>query len=207
MPVHESVHKIIIASGNKGKIAEINSVLADQAVELVSKSEFNIADPEETGLSFIENAILKARYTSGLSGLPALADDSGLVVDSLNGQPGIYSSRYAGIDANDKQNVTKLLLDMSDFSGNKRSAYFFCAIAFVLHENDPTPVIAEARWHGQITMSASGSNGFGYDPVFFLEDHQCTAAELDSKLKNTLSHRAQALKKFSALAKDLQLFS
>ena len=204
--MHSPVNKIVIASGNKGKISEINSVLADQAVELVSKNKFNIEDPEETGLSFIENAILKARYSSGLSGLPALADDSGLVVESLKGQPGIYSSRYAGIDADDKQNVTKLLKDMEGFSGDKRSAYFISVIAFVLHENDPTPVIAEARWHGQVAMSPSGSNGFGYDPVFYLDSHQCTAAELDSKLKNTLSHRAQALKKFSALAKDLHLF-
>ena len=123
------------------------------------------------------------------------------------GEPGIYSSRYAGINANDEQNVAKLLNNMEGFSDNKRSAYFICAIAFVLHENDPTPVIAEGRWHGQIAMSPSGSNGFGYDPVFYLHNQQCTAAELDSKLKNTLSHRAQALKKFSALAKDLQLFS
>jgi len=205
--VHEPVHKIIIASGNRGKIAEINSVLAEQVVELVSKNEFNIDDPEETGLSFIENAILKARYSSGLGGLPALADDSGLVVDSLNGRPGIYSSRYAGIDAGDEQNVTKLLKDMEGFSDNKRSAYFFCAIAFVLHESDPTPVIAEARWNGQVAKSPSGSNGFGYDPVFYLNSQQCTAAELDSKLKNSLSHRAKALKKFSALANELKLFS
>ena len=204
--MHEPVHKIIVASGNRGKIAEINSVLAEQGVELVSKNQFNINDPEETGLSFIENAILKARYSSGLGGLPALADDSGLVVDSLDGRPGIYSSRYAGSDADDEQNVTKLLKDMEGFSDNKRSAYFYCAIAFVLHENDPTPVTAEARWNGQVAMSPSGSNGFGYDPIFYLSSQQCTAAALDSKLKNSLSHRAKALKKFSALAIDLKLF-
>lgn len=200
------MQKIVIASGNRGKIAEIRSVLAEQAIALVAKTEFGIEDPEETGLSFVENAILKARYVAGLSGLPALADDSGLVVDALQGAPGIYSSRYAGIDASDEQNVKKLLSEMEGFTENERKAYFFCAIAFVLHADDPCPVIAEARWHGQIASSASGTQGFGYDPVFYLNSHRCTAAELEPKVKNTLSHRAQALNKFGVLAKEYGLF-
>ncbi|HEY9135361.1 MAG TPA: RdgB/HAM1 family non-canonical purine NTP pyrophosphatase [Pseudomonadales bacterium] len=200
------MQKIIIASGNRGKIAEIKSVLAEQAIELVAKTEFGIEDPDETGLSFVENAILKARHAASLSHLPALADDSGLVVDALQGAPGIYSSRYAGIDASDEENVEKLLYEMKGFTGNERSAYFFCAIAFVLHAEDPCPVIAEARWHGQIASSASGTQGFGYDPVFYLNSHHCTAAELDPKVKNKLSHRAQALHSFGVMVKEYGLF-
>lgn len=200
------MQKVVIASGNAGKIAEIKSVLAAQAVELISKQDFNIIDPEETGLSFVENAILKARHAARISKLPALADDSGLVVEALHGEPGIYSSRYAGMDASDEQNVAKLLAAMEGFPENQRDAYFFCAIAFVLNANDPAPLIAEARWHGQIATKPSGANGFGYDPVFYLKDQNCTAAELASEVKNKISHRGQALDKFSRLAKAHQFF-
>ena len=199
--------EIVIASGNKGKIAEIKSVLADQSVKLLTKSDFNIEDPEETGLSFVENAILKARFTSEISGKPSLADDSGLVVNALDGDPGIFSSRYAGINASDEENVEKLLQSMQQLKDNERSAYFYCAIAFVLHAKDPTPLIAEARWQGQITASPSGSGGFGYDPVFCPLGHECTAAELETSLKNSISHRAQALIKFSDLSKEYNLFN
>lgn len=200
------MQKVVIASGNAGKIAEIKSVLAAQAVELISKQDFNIIDPEETGLSFVENAILKARHAARISKLPALADDSGLVVEALHGEPGIYSSRYAGMDASDEQNVAKLLAAMEGFPESQRRAYFFCAIAFVLNANDPAPLIAEARWHGHIATKPSGANGFGYDPVFYLKDQNCTAAELASEVKNKISHRGQALDKFSQLAKAHQFF-
>ena len=207
MKLENSVLEIVIASGNKGKITEIKSVLADQPVRLLPKSDFNIEDPEETGLSFVENAILKARYTSNISGKPSLADDSGLVVNCLNGEPGIYSARYAGINASDEENVEYLLENMRNLRGNERSAYFYCAIAFVLHPKDPTPLIAEARWQGHVATSPSGSKGFGYDPVFCPIDHNCTAAELEPSLKNTISHRAQALIKFSELSKEYNIFN
>ncbi len=167
-----------------------------------SPSRLGIFDAEETGLSFIENAILKARHASSLANKPALADDSGLVVPSLNGEPGIYSARYAGRKANDEDNIQQLLSKMADLSQEQRQAYFFCAIALMQHAKDPTPIIATGIFHGIISVKPSGTNGFGYDPVFYLNEYQCTAAELPAKIKNRISHRAKALNQLRALLPD-----
>ncbi|PCJ13232.1 MAG: non-canonical purine NTP pyrophosphatase, RdgB/HAM1 family [Gammaproteobacteria bacterium] len=195
--------KIVIASGNAGKIAEIEHALtndtASSDLELISQKQFDYPEAVEDGLSFIENAIIKARHAARHTQLPALADDSGIVVDYLNGAPGIYSARFAGPDASDADNVAKLLNELNNASESQRSAYFYCALAFVRHADDPTPIIAEGIWHGQIATQTSGNQGFGYDPVFYIPSQQCSAAELSKSDKNKLSHRGQALEKFAAL--------
>ncbi|PCI41087.1 MAG: non-canonical purine NTP pyrophosphatase, RdgB/HAM1 family [Moraxellaceae bacterium] len=195
--------KIVIASGNAGKIAEIKHALETSSpqsdFELVSQKEFGFPEAIEDGLSFVENAIIKARHAAQHTQLPALADDSGIVVDFLKGAPGIYSARFAGADATDADNVEKLLHELKDISNQQRCAYFYCALAFVRHAEDPTPLIAEGIWHGTIATSPSGDQGFGYDPIFYLADQQCSAAELTKSEKTKISHRGQALKKFATL--------
>ena len=195
--------KIVIASGNAGKIAEIKHALETESpqssFELVSQKEFGFPEAIEDGLSFVENAIIKARHAAQHTQLPALADDSGIVVDFLKGAPGIYSARFAGTNASDADNLNKLLHDLKDASAQQRSAFFYCALAFVRHAEDPTPLIAEGIWHGTISTSPRGDKGFGYDPIFYLADQQCSAAELTKSEKSEISHRGQALKKFSAL--------
>ena len=183
--------EIILATGNKGKIAELEAILAP--IHCISQDKLGIGSVEETGLSFIENALLKARFASRIADKPALADDSGLVVAALHGEPGIYSARYAGDQATDADNIAQLLKNLASTPENRRQAYFFCAIALVQHANDPTPIIACGRMSGLITTHPSGEHGFGYDPIFYLPSHQCTAAQLPAKIKNTLSHRAKAL--------------
>ncbi|HDO7804381.1 TPA: RdgB/HAM1 family non-canonical purine NTP pyrophosphatase [Legionella pneumophila] len=192
--------EIILATSNPGKIKELEQLLAPTIC--IPQADLGIFDAEETGLSFIENAILKARHASSLANKPALADDSGLVVPSLNGEPGIYSARYAGRKANDEDNIQQLLSKMADLSQEQRQAYFFCAIALMQHAKDPTPLIATGVFHGVISMKPSGTNGFGYDPVFYLNEYQCTAAELPAKIKNRISHRAKALNQLRALLPD-----
>ncbi|HIG0430702.1 TPA: RdgB/HAM1 family non-canonical purine NTP pyrophosphatase [Legionella pneumophila] len=192
--------EIILATSNPGKIKELEQLLAPTLC--IAQADLGISDAEETGLSFIENAILKARHASSLANKPALADDSGLVVPSLNGEPGIYSARYAGIKANDEDNIQQLLSKMADLSQEQRQAYFFCAIALMQHAKDPTPLIATGVFHGVISVKPSGTNGFGYDPVFYLNEYQCTAAELPAKIKNRISHRAKALNQLRALLPD-----
>ncbi|HAT8892989.1 TPA: RdgB/HAM1 family non-canonical purine NTP pyrophosphatase [Legionella pneumophila subsp. pneumophila] len=192
--------EIILATSNPGKIKELEQLLA--TTRCIPQADLGISDAEETGLSFIENAILKARHASSLANRPALADDSGLVVPSLNGEPGIYSARYAGIKANDEDNIQLLLNKMADLSQEQRQAYFYCAIALMQHAKDPTPLIATGVFHGVISMKPSGTNGFGYDPVFYLNEYQCTAAELPAKIKNRISHRAKALNQLRALLPD-----
>lgn len=183
--------KILLATSNTGKIKEIQALLAP--LPCLSKSELGIGDPEETGLTFVENALIKARHASQLSGIPALGDDSGLVVPALNGQPGIYSSRFAGAHATDETNMALLLNKMSSLQNDQRRAYFYCALTLVLHPSDPTPLIATGLLPGLILHKAKGENGFGYDPLFYLETHHCSLAELDINLKNKISHRAIAL--------------
>ncbi|ANN96537.1 TPA: RdgB/HAM1 family non-canonical purine NTP pyrophosphatase [Legionella pneumophila] len=192
--------EIILATSNPGKIKELEQLLAPTIC--IPQADLGIFDAEETGLSFIENAILKARHASSLANKPALADDSGLVVPSLNGEPGIYSARYAGRKANDEDNIQQLLSKMADLSQEQRQAYFFCAIALMQHAKDPTPIIATGIFHGIISVKPSGTNGFGYDPVFYLNEYQCTAAELPAKIKNRISHRAKALNQLRALLPD-----
>lgn len=190
--------KVVLASGNRGKLREINQILGELGMEVVPQSDFEVPDVEETGLSFVENAILKARHASLLTGLPAIADDSGLEVDALSGAPGIYSARFAGVDASDAENLQKLLEDLKGVPEAERSARFQCLTVFMAHAQDPTPLICQGSWEGRILFAPQGENGFGYDPVFYVPGENCAAAELPPETKNRLSHRGQALAKLLA---------
>ena len=182
--------KIILATSNLGKVRELNSML-DGHYDVVSQADMEVEEVPETGASFVENALIKARNASSQSQLPALADDSGLVVDALNGEPGIYSARYAGENATDEDNIVKLLSRMDD--EDNRSARFWCAMVYVRYASDPEPVIVEKSWEGQILRELKGNNGFGYDPIFYLPELNCTSAQLSAEEKNRISHRGQAL--------------
>lgn len=184
--------RIVLASSNKGKVREINQLLAQQRIEVVPQADFGIGDAEETGLSFVENAILKARNAARHSGLPAIADDSGIEVDALNGAPGIYSARYAGEGASDEENLLKLLQALRDTPEEERSARFQCLMVYLRHAEDPTPLICPGSWEGEILLEARGKDGFGYDPLFYVPQYHCSAAELDAGVKNRVSHRARA---------------
>ncbi|MFB4368184.1 MULTISPECIES: RdgB/HAM1 family non-canonical purine NTP pyrophosphatase [unclassified Pseudomonas] len=184
--------ELVLASHNAGKLKELQAMLGDR-VRLRSVGEFSQVEPEETGLSFVENAILKARNASRLSGLPALADDSGLAVDFLGGAPGIYSARYAD-GQGDAANNAKLLAALKDVPDAERGAQFVCCLALVRHADDPLPILCEGLWHGRILHEARGEHGFGYDPLFWVEERQCSSAELPAADKNQLSHRAIAMK-------------
>ena len=192
--------KIILASNNKGKIREFNTMLSG-LYEVISMSDRQVEEVPETGLTFVENALIKARNASEQSGLPALADDSGIVVDALGGEPGIYSARYAGKHGDDEANTQKLLDQMHAIPEGERTARFWCAIVFVEHANDPTPIIIQRGWEGEILRKKVGENGFGYDPIFYVPTHGCASAELSSEIKNILSHRGRAL---TALLKELK---
>jgi XTP/dITP diphosphohydrolase len=183
----------VIATGNGGKIREFRALLEGCALELVPQSEFKLAGPPETATSFVENALIKARYAAAHSGLPAIADDSGLLVDALAGAPGIHSARFAGADADDAANVRKLLELLRDFPADARGAHFHCVIVALRGPEDPVPIIAEGRWQGRIQVQPAGSGGFGYDPVFYDPSLGATAAELDAPTKNRVSHRGRAL--------------
>lgn len=185
---------VILASNNPGKVKEFNELLSDYAIEIVPQAEFGVPEAEETGLSFVENALLKARNASAHSGLPAIADDSGIEVDALNGAPGIYSARYAGAGANDRDNLDKLLADMTDVPDEARSARYQCIIVYMRHPHDPTPLICQGTWEGRILRQPVGEGGFGYDPIFLVPERSCSAAQLTPVDKNTLSHRGQALR-------------
>jgi XTP/dITP diphosphohydrolase len=190
--------QIVLASNNPGKVREIGQILADLELQVLPQSAFSIEEVEETGLSFVENAIIKARHAATASGLPAIADDSGLEVDALNGAPGIYSARYAGLGATDAQNLQKLLADLVKVPEEQRSARFQCLMVYMRHAQDPTPLICQGTWEGRITFEPRGESGFGYDPVFFVPSHHCTSAELAPEVKNALSHRGQALRQLVA---------
>lgn len=187
--------KVVLATGNAGKLRELTSMLDGLGIELLSQRELGIEDAEETGLSFVENALLKARHAALASGLPAIADDSGLEVDALDGAPGIYSARYAGPDATDSHNNHKLLKALAGVSAERRSARFQCLLVYLRHAQDPTPLICQGTWEGQILDNERGDNGFGYDPLFWVPDQNCSSAELPPERKNMLSHRGQALRK------------
>lgn len=188
--------RILLASSNAGKLRELQQLLASDNVVLLPQSELGITDAEETGLSFVENAILKARHASAASGLPAIADDSGLEVDALNGEPGIYSARYAGVTGSqaDAANNAKLLLALRDVPDPARTARFQCVIVYLRHARDPMPLICQGTWEGLIARSPRGTHGFGYDPLFIFPAYQCVSAELPPEVKNQLSHRGQALR-------------
>jgi len=194
--------KIVLATGNPGKVREINQLLAGSGIDIVSQADFDTPEAEETGLTFVENAILKARGAAEHAGLPAIADDSGLEVDALNGAPGIYSARYAGVGAGDEANLQKLLQAMKDVPEDQRRARFQCVMVYMRHALDPTPVICQGTWEGRITFEPSGDNGFGYDPVFFVPDCRCTSAELSAEEKNRRSHRGQALNQLVNILKS-----
>lgn len=191
--------KIVLASGNKGKLKEFAQLFANMepAIEVVPQSDFDVPEAEETGLSFVENAIIKARNAAHHTGLPAIADDSGIEVDALQGKPGIYSARFAGANASDQDNLEHLLSSLKDIDEDNRTARYQCLLVYMQHENDPTPLITQASWEGRILTEAVGSGGFGYDPIFWVEGAQCSAAELTAEQKHALSHRGKAIRLFA----------
>lgn len=186
--------RVVLASSNPGKVREVGQILASLDMAVAPQSEFGVPDADETGLTFIENALLKARNAASHTGLPAIADDSGIEVDALNGAPGIYSARYAGPGASDTDNLRKLLAALREVPEAGRGARFVCLIVYLRHAADPTPIIAQGIWEGRILNEPRGSGGFGYDPVFWVPTHQCASAELPAEVKNALSHRGQALR-------------
>lgn len=188
------MQKVVLATGNAGKVRELADLLGDFGLDVVAQTELGVESAEETGLTFIENAILKARHASQVTGLPAIADDSGLAVDVLGGAPGIYSARYAGVDASDQQNLEKLFTTLKDVPDEQRKARFHCVLVYMRHAEDPTPLVCHGSWEGQITREAAGQGGFGYDPIFFVPSEGKTAAELTRDEKRAISHRGRALK-------------
>ena len=190
---------IVLASNNGGKVRELTELLAGARIRIVPQGDFGVPEADETGLSFVENAILKARNAAQHSGLPAIADDSGLEVDALHGAPGIYSARYAGAGASDADNVVKLLHALESVPEAERTARFQCVMVYMRHAADPTPLICQGTWEGRILFAPQGENGFGYDPIFYVPAQGHSAAELESAVKNGLSHRGQALRQLRRL--------
>lgn len=188
--------EIVLASGNIGKLRELSQILGPLGLKLIAQSDLGVPEAEETGLSFVENAIIKARNAARHSGLPAIADDSGIEVDALHGAPGIYSSRYAGPDASDTENIEALLTAIQDVPEHERTARFQCVVVFMRHADDPTPLICQGSWQGQILHAPLGDDGFGYDPVFWVAETDCTAAELSAEQKHAISHRGKAMRQF-----------
>ena len=188
--------KIVLATGNKNKVSEMANLFKQANIEILSQKELKITSVAETGTTFIENAIIKARHAAKESGLPAIADDSGLAIDFLKGQPGIYSARFANKEhASDQANIEKVLELMQDVPKEQRSARFHCVLVYMQDANDPTPIVCHGVWEGEILMQAEGANGFGYDPIFYIKDKKCSAAQLTSEVKREISHRGQALQK------------
>ncbi len=185
---------LVFASSNPGKIREVSQILADLHLSILPQSEFQVPDADETGLSFVENALIKARNAASYTGFPAIADDSGLVVDALDGAPGIWSARYAGVGASDEANLQKVLREVQALPSRERSARFVCVLVYLLHPHDPTPIICQGVWEGELVLDPRGEFGFGYDPIFFVPTHNCTSAQLLPEVKNALSHRGQALR-------------
>ncbi len=195
----------VLASGNAGKLREFSRLLEPLDINVVPQKELGVSDADETGLSFIENAILKARHAAEITGLPALADDSGLEIDALKGAPGIYSARYSALvggEHNDAANIERVLLELASVPEEKRTARFQCVLAFMRHAKDPTPLVVQRSWEGRILDEPSGRDGFGYDPIFYVPDQGCTAAELAPDVKNQLSHRGKAMAAFLPLLEE-----
>ncbi|EKM0665810.1 XTP/dITP diphosphatase [Cronobacter turicensis] len=188
------MQKVVLATGNAGKVRELASLLQEFGLDVVAQTELGVESAEETGLTFIENAILKARHAAQVTGFAAIADDSGLSVDALGGAPGIYSARYAGSDASDQENLEKLLVALHDVPDEQRQAQFHCVLVYMRHAEDPTPLVFHGVWSGVITRAPAGQGGFGYDPIFFVPSLGKTAAELTREEKSAISHRGQALK-------------
>lgn len=191
--------QVVLASGNPGKLAEIRALLDGLAIRVLPQSEFGIESPPESGRTFTENALIKARHAAGIAGLPAIADDSGLVVDALDGRPGVYSARYAGTGATDSRNIDRLLAELRDLPDEERKAAFHCVAVYIGQADDPQPLIAEGVWRGRITRERCGSGGFGYDPVFYDPESGQTAAEMAAADKNRVSHRGQAFRRLHEL--------
>ncbi|WP_415894410.1 RdgB/HAM1 family non-canonical purine NTP pyrophosphatase [Providencia huaxiensis] len=187
------MQKVVLATGNPGKVNELADLLRDFGMDIVAQTSLGVESAEETGLTFIENAILKSRHAAAQTGLPAIADDSGISVDALGGAPGIYSARYAGADATDEQNLIKLLEAMKNVPDDQRQAQFNCVLVYLRHAEDPTPLVFHGRWHGVITHERKGQGGFGYDPIFYVPELGCTSAELTKAEKQAVSHRGRAL--------------
>ncbi|AFJ45690.1 XTP/dITP diphosphatase [Shimwellia blattae] len=188
------MQKVVLATGNAGKVRELADLLNNFGLDIVAQTTLGVESAEETGLTFIENAILKARHAARATGLPAIADDSGLAVDALGGAPGIYSARYAGEEASDRQNLEKLLDTMKAVPDDQRTARFHCVLVYLRHADDPTPLVCHGSWEGRIARAPAGDGGFGYDPVFFVPSEGKTAAQLTRDEKRAISHRGQALK-------------
>ena len=195
-------NQLVLASNNAGKVREVGQILAELNLDVMPQGDFGVSEVPETGTTFVENAIIKARHAAEVTGLPAVADDSGLVVDALNGEPGVWSARYAGEGASDQANLNKLMEQLGNTPDEQRSARFLCLMVFMRHAGDPTPVIAQGVWEGHISRESAGDNGFGYDPVFWVAEHGCTAAQLTAEVKNSLSHRGQALRSLVAAMKQ-----
>ncbi|HIP76429.1 MAG TPA: XTP/dITP diphosphatase [Psychromonas hadalis] len=191
----------VLATGNLGKVKEMSALLNTFSIEVLPQSHFNVSEVPETGTTFVENAIIKARHAAQVTGLPAIADDSGLEVDFLDGKPGIYSARFAGENASDQDNIDLLLTQLQGVEKSKRTARFQCVLVYMRHHIDPTPIICQGSWEGDILTKQQGENGFGYDPIFWVESEQCSSAELSKARKSELSHRGKALK---ILVKKLQ---
>jgi len=187
------MQKIVLASGNKGKLAEIKSLLQPLHLDVVAQSDCGVSEADETGITFVENALIKARNAAEHTGLPALADDSGLAVDALHGAPGIYSARFAGAQANDQDNNQKLLADLQDVDDAQRGAQFHCSVVYLRRPDDPAPIICQGIWPGRILHAPQGDAGFGYDPLFWVPEQNASSAQLSKQLKNQISHRGQAM--------------
>ena len=183
----------VLATGNKGKVKEMSELLNSFSIDVLPQSHFDVSEVPETGTTFVENAIIKARHAAKVTGLPAIADDSGLEVDFLSGQPGIYSARFAGENASDQENIDLLLNRLEGVGETQRGARFQCVLVYMRHELDPTPIICQGTWEGKITEQQDGANGFGYDPVFWVDSENCSSAQLTKQRKGELSHRGKAL--------------
>ena len=193
--------ELVIATGNQGKVDEFKKLLSVSKIEVRTQAEFSLETPAETGLTFVENSLLKARYVCEKTGMPTLADDSGLCVPSLGGAPGILSSRYAGEGSSDTANIEKLLSSLSGAVGSKRACFFICVLVLLKSKDDAAPYIVSKTWQGEVLETPKGANGFGYDPLFYIPSYKCSAAQLPPEIKNRISHRGQAMKK---LLDDLQ---
>lgn len=189
----EKMSKIVLASGNAGKVREINKLFSGYGIEIVPQSDLNVPEVPETGTTFVENAIIKARHAAKLTGLPAISDDSGIEVDALDARPGVYSARYAGEGASDLDNNNKMLEELQGVAEAERTARYWCLLVFMRHHNDPVPIITQASWEGRILEAPLGDGGFGYDPIFYVPTHNCASGELAIEEKNKISHRALAL--------------
>ncbi len=196
--------KIVLATNNLNKVREINELFQESIYKIISQSEFKVTEVEETGKTFTENALIKARNAAKYTDLPVIADDSGIEVDALDGRPGIFSARYSGIGATDKDNLTKLIKDIKHIDRKNCQAKFICAMVYIAYENDPNPIIVEGIWKGYVITKPRGVNGFGYDPIFYVPEYECTSAELDRKKKNQLSHRGQAIRKLTKKLNEIK---